>query len=105
MGIAYSSGKAASEQYGIVYGTEGYLIAKNINNVDKIEVYNKDRELKGEVGVPPQITGFEDQVRASMKAIREGRVECEEVPHQTILKTMKLMDSLRAEWGIKYPFE
>lgn len=105
MAIAHSGMLAGTEQYGIVYGTEGYLIAENINNVTGIKVYTKDRKLIRELKVPKQITGFEYQVRASMKAIREGCLECQEIPHAESVIMMELMDRLRADWGIRYPFE
>lgn len=105
MATLHSSALAGSEQYGIVYGTEGYIIAKNINNVDEIEVYDLDRNLEETHYIPEQITGFEDQVRACMKAIEEGKLECSEMPHSEILKIMEIMDGLRESWGVKYPFE
>ncbi|MFI3173082.1 MAG: gfo/Idh/MocA family oxidoreductase, partial [Eubacteriales bacterium] len=100
-----SSALASTEQYGIVHGTGGYIIAKNINNVDVIEVYNPDCKLLESHTVPEQITGFEDQVRACMKAIQEGKKECAEMPHEEIVKIMEIMDGLRREWGIVYPVE
>lgn len=105
MAMAHSGMLAGTEQYGIVYGTKGYLIAENLNNVTGIKVYTKERKLIREFSVPKQITGFEYQVRASMKAIREGRLECEEIPHEESVIMMELMDRLRADWGIRYPFE
>lgn len=105
MAMAHSGMLAGTEQYGIVYGTKGYLIAENLNNVTGIKVYTKERKLIRELSVPKQITGFEYQVRASMKAIREGRLECEEIPHEESVIMMELMDRLRADWGIRYPFE
>lgn len=105
LAMLHSSALAASEQYGIVYGTKGYLVARNINNVDEIEVYNLDRESEELHYVPEQITGFEDQVRACMRTIRDGQLECVEMPHSEILRIMEIMDGLRKEWGIKYPCE
>lgn len=105
MAMAHSGMLAGTEQYGIVYGTKGYLIAENLNNVTGIKVYTKERKLIRELSVPKQITGFEYQVRASMKAIREGHLECEEIPHEESVIMMELMDRLRADWGIRYPFE
>ncbi|MEG0227157.1 MAG: Gfo/Idh/MocA family oxidoreductase [Lachnospiraceae bacterium] len=105
MAMVHSGMLAGTEQYGIVYGTKGYLIAENINNVNRIKIYTPNRELKKELVVPEQITGFEDEVRASMKAIREGQIQCPQMPHKEILTMMKLMDALRAQWGVKYPFE
>ncbi len=101
----HSGALAGTEQYGMVYGTKGYIMAKNINNVDVIEVYVEDRELEETHYVPEQITGFEDQVRACKKAIKDGKLECDEMPHSEILTIMEIMDGLRAEWGIKYPCE
>lgn len=101
----HSSMEGATEQYGIVYGTKGYLIAENINNIDKIRIYSPDRELVKELTPPAQITGFEDEVRASMKALCEGKIECPQIPHSEIIFMMELMDSLREDWGIQFPFE
>lgn len=101
----HSGALAGTEQYGMVYGTKGYIMAKNINNVDEIEVYVEDRELDETHYVPEQITGFEDQVRACKQAIKDGKLECDEMPHSEILTIMEIMDGFRAEWGIKYPCE
>jgi hypothetical protein len=54
---------------------------------------------------PEQITGYEYQVLASKDAIEQGWTECPQMPHQTTLHVMKVMDELRRQWGIRYPFE
>jgi len=94
-----------TEQCGNIYGTKGYIVAKNMNNVDVIEVYSPDRELEETIKVPEQITGYEYEVEAAVKAISEGKIECEEAPLAQSVHMMEVMDSLRAEWGIVYPFE
>lgn len=103
--IAHSGMLSSTEQYGIIYGTKGYIIAENINDIDQIKVYSPERELQRTLKVPEQITGFEYQVRACKKAIQEGKLECEEIPHKEIIEMMELMDRLRKDWGITYPFE
>ena len=105
MAIAHSGMLGPTEQFGIVYGSKGYLVAESINNVDRVCIYDNDRKLVEAIDMPEQITGFEDEVRASMKAIREGKIECEQMPHSEILRMMEQMDSLREAWGIRYPFE
>ena len=52
-----------------------------------------------------QITGYEYEVISAIDAIMEGRVECPEMPHSETLFMMKLMDSIREAWGIKFPEE
>ncbi|MCP1102007.1 putative dehydrogenase [Aequitasia blattaphilus] len=105
MAILHSSILEATEQYGIVHGTKGYLIAKNINNVDVIEIYNPERELVEEILAPEQISGYEYEVLAAKKAIEEGKTECEEAPLDQSVYMMAVMDEMRKQWGIKYPFE
>ena len=68
-------------------------------------MYTPDREFVREITMPEQITGFEYEVRASMKAIREGKLECTEMPHEESIRIMEQMDGLRKDWGIEYPFE
>lgn len=100
-----SSALTGTDQYGMIYGTNGYIVAENINNITAIKIYTKNRELVREIKVPKQITGFEYEVMSSMKAISEGRLQCQEMPHDETIKIMEQMDKLRNEWGIKYPFE
>ena len=96
---------AATEQYGIVYGTKGYMIAYNINNVDRIEIFSSDRKSIRTVEVPKQITGYEYEIRACMRALEAGMLDCEEMPHSETLQMMEWMDNIRADWGLRYPFE
>ena len=112
--LTYKDGKLAvlhtgmwadTEQYGIIYGTKGYMIACNINNIDKLQIYAPDRRLVREIPVPKQITGYEYEVLACRRAIEAGELECSEMPHTETVKMMEWMDALRADWGVKYPFE
>lgn len=105
MATMHSSMLGGTEQAGIVYGDKGYLIAWNINNVSHIQIFDNDRKLLREEKVPAQITGFEYEVRAAMEAIRDGKMECPQMPHRETLYMMRLMDGLRKRWGVRYPFE
>lgn len=95
----------ASDRRGIIYGTKGAVQVDNVNNPERIRIYDTKRMLVREVPVPPQLTGFEYEVAAARKAIEEGRTECDEMPHGESLRVMELMDALRDEWGVTYPFE
>ena len=71
----------------------------------RIKIYSLDGNLIDEYKTPKQITGYEYEVEASIKAIKNGELECIEMPHSETLIIMRLMDKLRNNWGIKYPFE
>ncbi len=105
MAVLNSSIQVLSDRQGIIYGTKGFLVVENINNFESICVYNTDRKLVGTYQRPEQITGYEYQVLASKDAIEQGWTECPQMPHQTTLNVMRVMDELRRQWRIRYPFE
>ena len=105
MATAVSSMLVASDRRGAVWGTEGYLVCENINNVQWIDVFGPDHELRRREEVPAQLTGYEYEVAAAAEAILDGRVECEAMPHADTVRIMELMDAIRREWGLVYPFE
>ena len=104
MAVLHSTMLSISDRQGVVNGTGGYLIADNINNCERIRVYNLDREEVAVYERPAQITGYEYEVEAAVEAIRKGAVECPQMPHKETLRIMRLMDGLRREWGVKIPF-
>ena len=55
MASMHSSMLGGTEQAGIVYGDKGYLIAWNINDVDRIQVFDNSRKLIREMETPEQI--------------------------------------------------
>ena len=64
-----------------------------------------NHQLTQTIPVPEQINGYEYEVIACMKAIEEGKLECEEMPHAETIWVMELMDAIRKEWGLVYPCE
>lgn len=86
-----------------VMGTEGWITTDNVNNPVNIVLHKDGKEEI--LPVPEQITGYEYEVRACQRMLAEGKLECEEMPHAETLRIMKLMDSLRKDWGVRYPFD
>lgn len=105
MAVLHSNMLAQPDRMGIINGDKGYMEIQNVNNCENIRVYNLDRELTASYSVPKQINGYEYELISCVKAVQEGRVECPEMPHSEILRVMRLMDGIRAEWGMKYPCE
>lgn len=103
--VLTSSMMAASSHLGIVYGSQGYLHCTNIGNVKKIEVFNLRHALIQTIEVPPQINGYEYELLACQRELSRGGKACEEMPHEETIRMLQWMDKLRADWGIRYPFE
>ena len=90
-----------------ICGTKGYIVVENVNTPEKITLYlaEEDHRIAHDIEIPPQISGYEYQVRACMKALENGDIECPDMPHSETIRVMELMDALRAQWGVKYPFD
>lgn len=100
-----ASMQVASHRLGMILGTKGYINCTNINNVEKIEVFNEYHEKIKEVEIPPQVNGYEYEVLACKRALEAGELECSEMPHEETIRIMEWMDELRKQWNIVYPFE
>jgi predicted dehydrogenase len=105
MAILHSSTLVRSNNQGIICGDKGSIVVDNINNPERIKIMTNDGEQKAVYERPQQISGYEFEVEAAVKAIQAGAVECAEMPHSEILRVMQIMDGLRAEWDVRYPFE
>lgn len=96
---------SASDKLGVVYGTDGYLVVENINNPQGLKAYDSKGNLLHSVNCPPQLTGYEYEVLETVECIRKGMLECPSMPHSETLRMMEMMDSLRAQMGVRYPCE
>lgn len=110
--LAYGDGRMAAMQtniycagdrQGIIAGDKGYLLVDNINNPQKATLYDSEDRPVESFCRPPQITGYEYEVRASIEALEKGRIETEDMPHAETIRVMHLLDGLRRTWGIHFP--
>ena len=92
-----------SDRMGSIFGTRGYMQVQNINNPEKITVFDTEHKEVASYVVPEQISGYEDEVESCMKAIHEGKTECPEMPHAETIRIMKIMDDIRKSWNYEIP--
>lgn len=52
-----------------------------------------------------RINGFEGEIEEAMRCIRAGLVESPQMPHAETLAIVRWMDDIRAQLGVRYPFE
>jgi len=98
-----ASARAALNRRGCIFGTEGYIEVQNINNPERIEVFDRDYQRRTTYIPPRQITGYEYEVEACARAIASGALECPEMPHAETIRIMQIMDQIRASWGYEIP--
>lgn len=110
----YSDGRVASlltsvsgidDRQGIIRGDKGYLVADNTGHPLRIDIYDRMHELVESRKIEEKITGFEYQVQECIDTILAGGIEPASMPHSETLKVMGIMDSLRKEWGVRFPGE
>lgn len=94
-----------TDRTGYIYGEKGYLAVTNINNPEKIERFDEEHRLVGTYDIPAQVSGYEYEVLACYEALKENRLECPQMPHALTEKVLGYMDSIREQWGMKFPCE
>lgn len=105
MALLHSNMRSMTRNEGILYGRKGRIEVKGINNISAITVYDNNGEVVERLKVPEQISGYEYEVAACMEAVKQGRLECEQMPHSETLRMMQLLDTMRGQWGMKFPCE
>lgn len=105
MAVLNATACAITDRSGIIYGTKGYIVVDNINNIEGITVYDSEHKKIAYYKRPRQITGYEYEMEACMKAISEKWLECPEMPHSETLRMLNMMDFIRRSNNIVFPGE
>lgn len=105
MAVLNAGVQTASDRGGVMYGTEGYLVVENINNPQAVEVYDQEHRQVRKILCPPQLTGYEYEVREAARCVEAGLTECPSMPHEETVHMMELMDRIRGQFALKYPGE
>ena len=103
MASVSSDTETNTDRRGIIYGTEGVIVIENINNPEKITVYDgekKPQELSSET-IEHEVNGYEYEIRECADCLAKGLLEPPSMPWAETVRVMKVMDSLRDIWGIK----
>ena len=105
MAVLHSNMRSPMKGESVIYGKKGRMIVNGTHFIREITVENLKGEVIEHVKVPEMISGYEFEVLACMKALEEGKCECEKLPHSETLRMMELMDTMRQQWGMTLPCE
>ena len=105
LAVLHATVLANTDRQGTVFGDKGFLVIHDVNNCAQIDIYDMDRKLVESHKTPEQITGFEYEVDACRRAIGSGSTECPQMPHASTVRVMEMMDTIRGQWGYRYPCE
>jgi dihydrodiol dehydrogenase / D-xylose 1-dehydrogenase (NADP) len=111
--MSYPSGKTATlngafrvgltnEAY--IHGTEGSIRIPSFHSAKSATLY-KDGEEAETFTDDRQSAGYAFEIEEVGKCLNQGLLESSVMPLEESLEIMKLMDEIRGQWGLKYPFE
>jgi predicted dehydrogenase len=93
----------------VIYGNKGYIEFPSFQHGERFTVvkHNGTNQISEttEVFEPNDINGFVYQVEEVLNLIQNNQLESKIIPLDESVAIMRLMDSMRNEWGLKYPFE
>lgn len=112
--LVYRDGKLANlsasmlgamDQQGVVIGTQGCMVIGNINNFEDLTVYDAKHRKVAYYKRPRQKTGYEYELRACIRAVKAKQTEVAEMPHAETMSIMHMLDFIRQELEVSFPFE
>jgi predicted dehydrogenase len=86
-----------------IIGTDGYIRVPDFWRASSLELAQNSKTEKFEI--PFRSTGYIHEAEEAMYCLREGLTESSIMPLDESLKIMKILDTLRKQWGLKYPSE
>lgn len=102
---------ASNTHDGIIFGEKGFITVENFFMCQKAKVFafkgdwGNENELIEEINEPFKINGYEYEMLEVTKCILEGKKESLIHPYESSRKLCRIMDELRTDWNMKYPFE
>ncbi len=113
--LRYTNGAFASIESGfeiglrnnaVISGTEGSIVFGDcFFCTDNVSLYDKERCLVEQYNSPARVNGYEYEIEEVHRCLRSGLPESTLIPHEGTLEVMEIMDSLRSDWGLKFPQE
>lgn len=93
----------------VIYGSLGYIEFPHFQEGHEFHVFmhhgKREIERCETVKCHHHANGFIYQIEEVVKQIAAGKLESPVITLQESLRTMRLMDEMRASWGFSYPFE
>jgi len=97
------------KQEAMIYGSQGYVEFPEFQQGNRFIHYRHDggnEVLSSEAHeLQRQDNGFVYQVEEVARCLAAGELESAVIPLAETLSMMQLMDSMRADWNFRYPFE
>lgn len=89
----------------VIIGDKGKIVVPNFWMADNAKRYDAEGNLVDEYKMQFSVNGYVYEAEEVNRCIRDGKKESDMIPLQDTLDIMKIMDEIRADWGLSYPQE
>ena len=114
MNLGYSDGKLAllstavrtnTPQEAVISGSEGSIRIHTPWWKPTVFTLAQNGKESQTITVPMEGNGFNYEAMEVQKCLEAGKLESDIMPHSQTIEIMRIMDTLRNQWGVKYPGE
>lgn len=95
---------AAMPVDGLICGTKGRIAVPSFKNPQRA-VVQVDGCAEEIIERPFEVNGYEYEIREAQRCVLEGRLSSEIMTPEQSVAVMRIMDTVRAQSGLKFPFE
>ena len=96
---------AATGDEAVIIGEKGRIVVPNFWTAESAEVYDETGKLIDSFFHPFTSNGYVYEAEEVNRCILEDKKQSDVIPHNDTLDIMRLLDDLRADWGLVYPSE
>lgn len=95
----FTSVEESAGIYADIFGTKGRIHIENIARPSKITIYDLDDKEVRVIDAIRSTSGYEYEFQAAVDAIKNKKIECDQMRHQDTLILMQSMDYVLAHLG------
>ena len=88
-----------------IYGEKGSIKVSSVTDYRHLYVYDTAGNEIEHYQPEAAINGYEYQLKSFAHAFNSKQIECPEIPHEESIRVMEIMDILRTQWNLRFPFE
>jgi predicted dehydrogenase len=89
----------------LIVGDKGKIVVPNFWSAENAMLYDKNGTLIETCTMQFEANGYEYEAEEVNQCLREGKKESEKLPLKDTFNIIKVMDEIRAQWGLSYPQE
>jgi predicted dehydrogenase len=105
LAVLHNSLRTRTPQEAILMGTEGWIRIHTPWWIPQIMTLEKPGQEAETIEIPYESNGYTYEAAEVHRCLRAGEVQSKIMPWHETLAVMETMDTLRAQWGLKYPME